>query len=315
MSARFVWIACLVASSAACGARESGADVDAGTDATNEAGACVAYEGAPSDGRLPIDGSLSSTSAPACAPRCGASRVDGFWSADALPTGACSGDATCSMGARPHCGCSEARGPVNDYRCSCVSGQWSCVIATQGGSICRDSCPDAGGDAPVSTDCAPGRLPTAGTACDPAAWPTSTYCRLASCGWGGENECWCDAGHWKCEMTARDDYGCGSAPYCHENVGASCSDAGTGSSGFCPSGTFALSAMGPWNDAKGCWPSTYQFFECADGPDGGTAFTCFVRVSSGQFFLAGTTQIPSGTDYRPCTDAERSTHLASTRCE
>ncbi len=72
----------------------------------------------------------------------------------------------------------------------------------------------------------------------------------------------------------------------------------------CPDGGVALEAVGPWQEGKKCWKGIV-FFECVDAIDGGAAFTCFARVSTGELFLATTTHIPSGSDYRVCTDAER----------
>jgi len=72
----------------------------------------------------------------------------------------------------------------------------------------------------------------------------------------------------------------------------------------CPDGGTALEAVGPWHDGKKCWRGIV-FFECVSAIDGGTAFTCFARVSTGELFLAATTHLPSGTDYRACTDEER----------
>ncbi|MBI2394309.1 MAG: hypothetical protein HYV09_32355 [Deltaproteobacteria bacterium] len=105
-----------------------------------------------------------------------------------------------------------------------------------------------------------------------------------------------------------DDAGC---PYWYAEPGKSCLPL-PDSGGACP---YPLEALGPWNEAKACWPSTEVFFECADGPDGGTMFTCFVRISTGEFFLASTTQIPTGSDYRACTSAESGAHSAYSRCE
>ncbi len=104
---------------------------------------CASYDGPPSEGHLPYEG--SSATGPTCRPRCGANEAfDNFYSASALPTGSCEGSVTCDMAAVPKCGCAEDRGPVNGYRCACESGTWRCWIVSQGGSICRDSCPDAG---------------------------------------------------------------------------------------------------------------------------------------------------------------------------
>lgn len=72
----------------------------------------------------------------------------------------------------------------------------------------------------------------------------------------------------------------------------------------CADGGVAIEAMGPWHTGKKCWKGIV-FFECVDGIDGGAAMTCFARVSTGELFLTTTTHIPSGEDYRTCTDVER----------
>lgn len=198
--------------------------------------ACVAYDGPPSNGLLPVDGIGASERVPVCAERCGvATAFDGFPSVEALPTGSCTGTTTCDLAAVPHCGCSEDRGPVNSYRCTCTSGRWSCRILVQGASICRASCPpdadarevdatdadasDASVDAAPLTTCATDRLPTPGTAC---TMPNGTYCRLKSCTLGCEDECACRDGVWRCTPSCRDWYGCGAAPSCTDV----CPDAG-----------------------------------------------------------------------------------------
>lgn len=75
----------------------------------------------------------------------------------------------------------------------------------------------------------------------------------------------------------------------------------------CGDGSVPLTAAGPWNAEGKCWKPTTIVFECVDGIDGGAALTCFARVSTGEFFLAPSTHIPSGSDFRPCTEAERAT--------
>jgi len=82
-------------------------------------------------------------------------------------------------------------------------------------------------------------------------------------------------------------------------------DGDASSDASCGDGTVPLTASGPWNDAKSCWESASVVFECVTGLDGGTVFTCFAKVSTGQLFLAPSTHIPSGSDYRVCTEAER----------
>lgn len=167
--------------------------------------------------------------------------------------------------------------------------------------------------------CPTGRLPTEGTACDSARMPTNTFCRLSSCGWGSERECACRDGKWWCTQSSRDDYGCGTPPFCQEKTSLTCpgADAGVDATktdandgGLCGSGV-PLYAQGPWSTAKSCWPTTEKFFECVPGIDGGTRFTCFVL--GGEFFLAPTTQIPSAA--RACTADEQAAHGAYDRCE
>jgi hypothetical protein len=68
----------------------------------------------------------------------------------------------------------------------------------------------------------------------------------------------------------------------------------------CPDGGVRITAIGPWNETKKCWEPTTHYFDCQDGSDGGTAFTCFERVSTMEKFLAPTTVIPAGPDYRLC---------------
>lgn len=80
----------------------------------------------------------------------------------------------------------------------------------------------------------------------------------------------------------------------------------------CAEGSVPLTAQGPWNDTDECWESASVFFECVGGIDGGAALTCFAKISTGELFLAATTHIPSGDDYRVCTDAERTKTSAST---
>lgn len=86
----------------------------------------------------------------------------------------------------------------------------------------------------------------------------------------------------------------------------------SGDAPSCAEGSVPLTASGPWNDAGKCWESGSVFFECVGGIDGGAALTCFAKISTGELFLAATTHIPSGSDYRVCTDAERTKTSAST---
>lgn len=107
---------------------------------------CVSYDAPPIDGLVAYDGGETfDAPLPACVPRCGATKAfDGFWSANALPTGSCTPGAKCDLAAVPTCGCSEDRGPVNGYVCSCELGRWRCLVHSPGGAICRSSCGDAG---------------------------------------------------------------------------------------------------------------------------------------------------------------------------
>lgn len=70
----------------------------------------------------------------------------------------------------------------------------------------------------------------------------------------------------------------------------------------CGDGGFPITAL-RYDAAKKCWGESV-FFECQAGPDGGAAFTCFVQISTGGVFLASSTQIPSGSDYRACKAGE-----------
>lgn len=73
----------------------------------------------------------------------------------------------------------------------------------------------------------------------------------------------------------------------------------------CGDGLVALTGKGPWDDAKGCWRPDLVTFQCVTTITGGTGFTCFHQISTGKFYLAETTQIPAGDDYRICTIEER----------
>jgi hypothetical protein len=89
-----------------------------------------------------------------CAPRCGSTTrfADNFYSTDALPAGDCCDDVeTCMMLAHQICPCPVNRGPVNEYRCSCLNGKWSCAITLRGGSTCLTR----PGSADSSDPCAP----------------------------------------------------------------------------------------------------------------------------------------------------------------
>lgn len=250
-------------------------------------------------------------------------------------------DAVCPTGRLPTEGtaCDPVRMPANTYcrlascgwgserECACRDGKWRCTDSSRDDYGCGTppfceektsaTCPgeDAGVDAnkPDATyddpSCPQGRLPTAGTACDPKLMPPGSYCRLESCDWGGEDDCTCESGKWKCTMSFRDGLGCGTPPRCFEQGSPYCT--GTADGGTCLGSMQPLYALGPWNTTKSCWPTTQRFFECVSGIDGGTMPTCFVYM--GQFYLSSTTQIPS--DARPCTDAERAAHGTYQRCE
>jgi hypothetical protein len=79
----------------------------------------------------------------------------------------------------------------------------------------------------------------------------------------------------------------------------------------CGDGGYPITAL-RFDAAKKCWAESV-FFECQAGPDGGTAFTCFVQISTGGIYLASTTQIPSGADYRLCKMGEGTS--AGDRCK
>jgi hypothetical protein len=72
----------------------------------------------------------------------------------------------------------------------------------------------------------------------------------------------------------------------------------------CPDGGVPVTAIGPWNDGKKCWKGM-RVFECVSGIDGGAAETCFVEITTGDLYVAPSTHIPSGSNYRLCNEAER----------
>lgn len=80
--------------------------------------------------------------APLCTPRCaydGGVETPGFYSVEALPSGACTSEgATCGLEVRIRCcgGSSSVQGPVNGMRCTCTRGTWSCGIESQGAATC-----------------------------------------------------------------------------------------------------------------------------------------------------------------------------------
>ena len=70
----------------------------------------------------------------------------------------------------------------------------------------------------------------------------------------------------------------------------------------------------PWTETGSCWAKSVRFFECVPGIDGGTALTCFAKISTGELFRSPTTMIPSGSDYRLCSDAEKTKTGTATTC-
>lgn len=84
-----------------------------------------------------------------CTPHCGytGGKIGGFFYADALPSGSCSGTGSpCSMMLGVTC-CGEATrggsGINHQMRCDCVNGNWKCIIAAQGGGACECTGQDA----------------------------------------------------------------------------------------------------------------------------------------------------------------------------
>lgn len=121
---------------AACGnsdddaGSQTGARIDADCESRSEA--------VTSDTEFAFDDTPPDAPLPECIPTCGAHKsAEGFYRADALPAGSCTAaDAACEMGAHQLCPCTTDRGPVNGYRCSCVEGRWTCVVWSQGASVC-----------------------------------------------------------------------------------------------------------------------------------------------------------------------------------
>ena len=137
----------------------------------------------------------------------------GIYGTEALPSGACTTEPDCEMGATD-CACGEH--PYNDYTCSCVSGQWSCRLRFQGASIC--SCPHggtgggtSGGTSGGTTTCGyevanndPRCPPTYsasryGTSC----YPVGLSCAYPGVGDGLPNGCYSTAMMW-CKAPASD---------------------------------------------------------------------------------------------------------------
>lgn len=99
------------------------------------------------------DGTTNNT----CTPHCGYTGAPNggpggnLFYADALPSGACDGSGSpCNMAVGiTCCGATErgpSNGPVHLMRCSCLDGNWKCVIVTHGAGACGCSQRDAGAD-------------------------------------------------------------------------------------------------------------------------------------------------------------------------
>jgi hypothetical protein len=73
----------------------------------------------------------------------------------------------------------------------------------------------------------------------------------------------------------------------------------------CADDTVAVSGTGPWDEAKACWIAAATIFECVDTLVGARVQTCFFQLSTSRFYLAPTSDIPSGSDFRLCTTEER----------
>jgi hypothetical protein len=106
-----------------------------------------------------------------------------------------------------------------------------------------------------------------------------------------------------------------SAPYTHvgacegADAPASCADKPV--SGKCASGCFQVQAR-PWKGS--CFGPT-EVVGCAEGADGGTAFTCGAQISTGKLWEFPTTQLPQDGDWRFCTDTEKSSIALTTYCD
>lgn len=72
---------------------------------------------------------------------------------------------------------------------------------------------------------------------------------------------------------------------------------------MCGDALLPLTAQGPWDEEDACWPKVSHTFECVD-KYGGAGMTCFFQISTSSYFLAPSTRIPIGSDYRSCTDEE-----------
>jgi len=91
-----------------------------------------------------------------CTPRCDAEKVPymgggAFYTFYDLPTGGCETEGEiCDMAGSAVQTCNgDTHGcGINSYRCTCTSGQWSCVMLSPGGGICGpcSQSTDAGAD-------------------------------------------------------------------------------------------------------------------------------------------------------------------------
>ncbi len=74
-----------------------------------------------------------------CTPSNDAQAIDFVYGTDALPTGSCSGNATCLMLVDP-CADYPAHGAerADSYACQCQDGSWSCQACSIGGGLCID---------------------------------------------------------------------------------------------------------------------------------------------------------------------------------
>lgn len=100
--------------------------------------------------------SSAPSSLPECTPRCGATqKYQGVgvssYGLESLPSGACTREETCRMGAggtqtcpgQPTQACN-----LSLYECACAGGTWSCVTVSQGMGLCAPCDRDAGAATP-----------------------------------------------------------------------------------------------------------------------------------------------------------------------
>lgn len=145
-----VFVACHSADPSASGSGTTGADKwcqpavqpgPTGTPVRHSPSPCTVPSSAPA----PFGTSSVSGGCNQCTPRCDAEKVPfvgggAFYTLYDLPSGACETEGEiCDMGAVPVQTCNGAmRGcAINGYRCSCTSGQWSCLMISAGGGICE----------------------------------------------------------------------------------------------------------------------------------------------------------------------------------